>query len=130
VPFHRQRILLAEDNAINQQIAVLLMRERMNLEVDAVDNGKESGGGHGALRPGLLRGDRYGCAHACDGRAAGGSGDPGAGSVRREDDPHLALSANTYEEDVRRSLEAGMNAHLAKPIEVAELSAALHKYMQ
>jgi CheY-like chemotaxis protein len=44
--------------------------------------------------------------------------------------PILALSANTYEEDVRRSLDAGMNAHLAKPIEVAELSAALHKYMQ
>ena len=44
--------------------------------------------------------------------------------------PILALSANTYEEDVRRSLEAGMNAHLAKPIEVAELSAALHRFIR
>jgi CheY-like chemotaxis protein len=31
--------------------------------------------------------------------------------------PIIALTANTFEEDIRRSLDAGMNAHLSKPIE-------------
>jgi two-component system, sensor histidine kinase len=130
VPFHRQRILLAEDNAINQQIAVLLMRERMNLEVDAVDNGKEAVEAMARSAPG------YYAAIVLDVRMPVMDGLQAAAAIRalkRPDAktiPILALSANTYEEDVRRSLDAGMNAHLAKPIEVAELSAALHKYMQ
>jgi signal transduction histidine kinase/ActR/RegA family two-component response regulator len=130
VPFHRQRILLAEDNAINQQIAVLLMRERMNLEVDAVDNGKEAVEAMARSAPG------YYAAIVLDVRMPVMDGLQAAAAIRalkRPDAktiPILALSANTYEEDVRRSLDAGKNAHLAKPIEVAELSAALHKYMQ
>ena len=43
--------------------------------------------------------------------------------------PILALSANTYKEDILQSMEAGMNAHLAKPLDIVELSAALHKYI-
>ena len=35
--------------------------------------------------------------------------------------PIVALSANTYKEDIQRSLSAGMNAHIGKPIDVKEL---------
>ena len=129
-PFNRQRVLLAEDNAMNQQIAVLLMRERMNLQVDAVDNGEEAVRAMEASAPGFY------AAVILDVQMPVMDGLQAASAIRALDRPDaktipiLALSANTYEEDVRRSLEAGMNAHLAKPIEVAELSAALHRFIR
>ncbi|OSM01394.1 putative multi-sensor hybrid histidine kinase [Magnetofaba australis IT-1] len=42
--------------------------------------------------------------------------------------PIIAMTANAAEEDVRAALAAGMSAHLAKPIDVAELFAALEKW--
>ena len=39
--------------------------------------------------------------------------------------PIIALTANAFDEDVQRSLQAGMNAHLSKPIDNAALFAAL-----
>ena len=39
--------------------------------------------------------------------------------------PIIAMTANAYEEDIDKSIEAGMNAHLAKPVEAAKLYATL-----
>ena len=39
----------------------------------------------------------------------------------------IAMTANAFEEDIRLSLQAGMNAHLSKPIDVAQLFDALEK---
>ncbi len=51
--------------------------------------------------------------------------------IRERDDkiPIIALSANAMKEDVQRSLDAGMNDHLNKPIEVAKLYEILLKYL-
>ena len=52
-------------------------------------------------------------------------------AIRQMPDPKkagiaiLAMTANAFEEDILRSIEAGMNGHLAKPIHVAELLRAL-----
>ncbi len=43
--------------------------------------------------------------------------------------PIIALSANAFEEDVRESLKAGMNNHLAKPVNRAKLTNVLKKYL-
>ena len=43
--------------------------------------------------------------------------------------PIIAMTANVFDEDVRQSLEAGMNAHLSKPIEPERLYAALRNYI-
>lgn len=43
--------------------------------------------------------------------------------------PIIAMTANAYEEDVKQVLEAGMNCHLAKPIEVKKLYETLHRYI-
>jgi signal transduction histidine kinase/ActR/RegA family two-component response regulator len=128
--FNHQKILLAEDNAINQQIAVMLMQERLNLDVDAVDNGQEAVKALESSQPG------YYSAVILDVRMPVMDGLEAARAIReleRTDSktiPILALSANTYDEDARRSLDAGMNAHLAKPINISELSAVLHKYIK
>lgn len=44
--------------------------------------------------------------------------------------PVIAMSANAYEEDVRDSLAAGMDGHIAKPFDPAELLRVLHRYIK
>lgn len=44
--------------------------------------------------------------------------------------PIIALSANAFDEDRRKSLEAGMDGHLAKPIVIAQLEDALKKFLR
>ena len=53
-------------------------------------------------------------------------------SLKREDGksiPIIAMTANAYEDDIKASLEAGMNAHLGKPIDTAELYHLLCSYL-
>ena len=42
--------------------------------------------------------------------------------------PIVAMTANVFEEDVRKSLDAGMDAHLSKPIEITQMYAVLDRY--
>ena len=54
-------------------------------------------------------------------------------NMNREDTkilPIVALSANAREEDKRMSLESGMNAHVAKPFDVANLIFTINKYIE
>ena len=44
--------------------------------------------------------------------------------------PIIALTANAFDEDVQRSLQAGMNAHLSKPIEPERLYATMAKLIK
>ena len=41
--------------------------------------------------------------------------------------PVIALTANAFDEDVQRSLQAGMNAHLSKPVEPERLYETLEQ---
>ena len=53
-------------------------------------------------------------------------------SMDREDAeriPIIAMTANAFDEDVRLSIDAGMNAHLSKPIEPDALFSILEKYI-
>ncbi len=56
-------------------------------------------------------------------------------TIRKLEDPALsnipiiAVSANTFEEDRKKSRESGMNAHLPKPLDVADLFHMIRKYL-
>ena len=44
--------------------------------------------------------------------------------------PIIAMTADAFSEDIQRSLECGMNAHVAKPIDVNQLLSQLKKYLK
>lgn len=52
------------------------------------------------------------------------SNKPGSSEI-----PIIAMSANAFQEDVERSLSAGMNAHTTKPIEIEKLVGLLSTYL-
>ena len=124
-----RRLLLAEDVTINAEIMamVLAMRE---IEVDVAENGRiavETFAGH---EPGTYD------AILMDMRMPEMDGLEATRIIRsmeREDAktiPIIALTANAFDEDVHRSLQAGLNAHLSKPVEPGALFATLESFLQ
>ena len=52
-----------------------------------------------------------------------------SGKKGAQEIPIIAMSANAFKEDVERSLNAGMNAHTTKPIEIEKLVKLLSEYL-
>ena len=111
-----RHILLAEDVEVNAEIMkmVLSMRE---MEVDLAENGQIAVDMFAAGEPGTYD------AILMDMRMPVMDGLEATRTIRameREDAktiPIIALTANAFDEDVQRSLQAGLNAHLSKPVE-------------
>ncbi len=51
-------------------------------------------------------------------------------SPRAKDIPIVAMTANVFKEDIERCLDAGMNAHIGKPLILEDVLAALRKYVR
>ena len=117
---HPLRILLVEDNVVNQKLATRLLG-RMGYDADLAGNGIEA---IDAVEPSALR-------PGADGRSDAGDGWPGGDShiveqVPLPDRPWIvAMTANAMDGDRERCIEAGMNGYISKPIRVEELVAAL-----
>ena len=118
------KLLVVEDNELNSEIETEILEEQ-GFVVDVAVNGKIAVDKIAASEPGeysLVLMDIQ--MPVMDGRSA-------AKAIRALDDPKLsgipiiALSANAFESDKRASLEAGMNAHLTKPIDVPVLLDAI-----
>ena len=114
------RILLAEDNEINREIAVMILQEKGILP-DLAENGaaavemvREAEAGRYAA---VLMDIQMPVMNGYDAsRAIRAMEDPEKASL-----PIIAMTANAFREDIRLEQEAGMNAHVAKPVEVEEL---------
>ena len=125
VPSRRLRILLAEDNTVNQRLAKRLLEKRGH-EVSVAGDGRQALEAAMAAPPfDLILMDVQ--MPNMDGleatRAIRGIADPQLNSV-----PIVAMTACAMKADQERCLAAGMNGHLSKPIDPAELSATVESY--
>jgi signal transduction histidine kinase len=120
--FQGCRILVCEDNELNQ-IIIRKLLENKGFSVDLAANGLEGvAKARQAAYDAILMDVRM---PILDGLEA-------ARQIRtfQTDLPIIALSANAYAEDIKKSLAAGMNAHLAKPISPHLLFEALFKLIK
>ncbi len=120
------RVLLVEDNEINQQVAEELLRQA-GIEVAIASDGRE---GVEALaeRPDAFDGVLMDIQMpVMDGYTA-------AGEIRRDARFHalpiIAMTANAMAGDREKALAAGMNDHVAKPIDLEELFDVLGRWLQ
>ena len=124
-----RRILLAEDVLVNAEIMVMVLAMR-GMTVDHAENGRLAVEMFESHEPGyydaILMDMRM---PEMDGLEATsvirGMDRPDAGSI-----PIIALTANAFDEDVQRSMQAGLNAHLSKPVEPEALYEALESLIR
>ena len=122
-----KKVLLCEDNPINTEIARTLL-ESKGLSVVCAADGKAGLEAFGASGPGEF------AAILMDIRMPIMKGYEAAQKIRALDRPDagtvpiIAMTADAYEDDVKRCLDSGMNAHIAKPIDSEKLFEELSKY--
>lgn len=126
--FGGKKVLLVEDNELNMEIASELLKF-VNLQVEHTENGKvavdifrNSKEKEYALifmdiQMPLMNG--YDAA-----RCIRSSEHPAAGTI-----PIIAMTANAFNDDVQAAFDAGMNGHLAKPIDVEVLYKTIARYI-
>ena len=119
-----RRVLLAEDVAISAEIMVMVLSMR-EVDVDIAENGRI------ALETFEAHPEGYYDAILMDMRMPEMDGLEATKRIRAldRDDAHtvpiIALTANAFDEDVQRSMQAGLNVHLSKPVEPEVLFEAL-----
>ena len=124
-----KRILLAEDNDLNAEIAQTLLGS-YNFQVERCKNGKE------ALENYLQKPAGYYDLILMDIKMPVMDGLTSAREIRKcqkpgaAEIPIIAMSANAFQDDVERSLNAGMNAHTTKPIEIEKLVHLISTYLE
>lgn len=118
------RVLLAEDNAVNQKIAVRML-EKAGCQVDVATNGREAVDMHGWRSYDLVLMD-------CEMPELDGFGATKA--IREREQlagrriPIVALTANALSSDRQVCLDAGMDDYLSKPVEKATLLRMLSRW--
>lgn len=128
VDFSGKRILIVEDNDLNAEIAMELLTE-MGFEVERAEDGdicvsimEQVEGGYYDL---ILM----------DIQMPNMSGYQTAAAIRKMNDPSkagipiVAMTANAFEEDKKNAYAAGMNAHLAKPVDIQKMMETLAKFL-
>ena len=121
-------LLLAEDNELNAEIAVTLLEEQ-GTKITAVTNGKEALEAiqnaaprtYDAILMDVMMPEMNGLEATRCIRAFEGKG-PDEGT------PIIAMTANVFADDVKACLDAGMNSHVGKPLDMKILMAEILKY--
>ncbi len=125
--FSHQRVLIAEDNELNWEIASELLKDA-GLELEWAQNGQICLDMFQKSQPG------YYDAILMDIRMPVMDGYQAVDAIRAMDRPDaklpiIAMTADAYSDDIQRCLDHGMNAHIAKPIDLKEVCRVLKKYM-
>lgn len=125
--FPGKRILVVEDNELNREIAYELLQETKALVETAVD-------GQDAVDKVAASPEGYYDLIIMDIQMPVMNGLEATKAIRRldrkdiKDMPIVAMSANAFAEDVQLSLDAGMNEHIPKPIEIDKLYSVMEKW--
>ncbi len=127
--FHGKEILLVEDNELNQKIAVEILKE-VGFDVDVANDGVVAVERMREAKPG-----RYELI-LMDIQMPVMDGYEATRQIRALENPDvagipiIAMTANAFDEDKKAALEAGMNGHIAKPIDVSKLLELLWKIVK
>ena len=124
--FDGKRVLLVEDNEMNREIATDILTEAGLIVEEAYD-------GEIAVQTVANKGIEYYDFILMDIQMPVMDGFEATRAIRSMQDggriPIIGLSANAFEEDKKASADAGMNDHVAKPIDVRKLFASIGKYV-
>ena len=124
-----RRILLAEDMPVNAEIMIMVLQMRQ-MEVDHAENGRI------AIEKFSSHPEGFYDAILMDMRMPEMDGLEATKMIRAMDRkdareiPIIALTANAFDEDVQRSLQAGLNAHLSKPVQPEALFETLESLIR
>lgn len=126
--FTGKRVLLVEDNELNREIAIEIL-EMVGLEVESAENGSIAADMVAKAEPGyynlvlmdiqmpVMNGYEATCAIR---------------TLERKDVKYLpivAMTANAFAEDIQAAKSAGMNEHMAKPIDLNRLMEVLNRWL-
>ena len=126
VNLHGMKFLCAEDNALNAEILTAML-EVEGAECVIYENGKLLTEAFETVRPGEY------CAILMDVQMPVMNGYEAVQAIRNSKNPLgkkipvIAMTANAFAEDVQRCLDAGMDAHIAKPVDFEKLKEVLQK---
>ncbi|MEG2189579.1 MAG: response regulator, partial [Christensenella sp.] len=126
--FSGKRVLLVEDHLLNIEVAKKLLGAK-HLEVEVAENGLQ------AIEIFAQKEVGYYDAILMDIRMPVMDGITAAKSIRRlrktdaQTIPIIAMTANAFDDDIEKTKAAGMNAHLAKPIEPQILYQTMQRFL-
>lgn len=126
--FSGKRLLLAEDIELNREIIIELLADYGFL-IDEAEDGQIAVDKISKSSPGYYH------LILMDIQMPNMNGYQAAETIRhltapvKSRIPIIAVTANAFEEDVKNAFAAGMNAHLAKPVDLEQLIEALEKYL-
>jgi CheY-like chemotaxis protein/nitrogen-specific signal transduction histidine kinase len=121
------RLLLVEDNFVNQRVAVYMLT-KLGYRVDVAPHGREAIDMLGKFNYSLVLMDCQ--MPEMDGFEATRNIRDRNSTVRDHDIPVIAMTANAFPEDRARALACGMNDFLAKPVDRSALAAMLTKWLR
>ena len=126
--FSKMKLLLVEDNMVNREIASLILTE-FGFQLDTAENGKEAVEKISASKPGDFQ------AILMDVQMPVMNGYEASKAIRKLENkelaniPIIAMTANAFTEDIQAAKDAGMNDHIAKPLDVPKMIETLKQFL-
>ncbi len=129
IDFSQKKLLLVEDIDVNREIAIMLL-EGAGFTVDYAVNGKDAVEKVAASKPGDFD------AVLMDIQMPVMNGYEAAQAIRKLENkklaeiPIIAMTANAFSEDIQAAKKAGMNSHIAKPLDVPKMMETLAEVLR